>query len=92
MCQQGIVEAGEEHGGGGEAGYRGLVHDAASVTEVTVRCVATHCVLLVSTAATAHSTAPLAGCAPAPPAQVQPGSSGSSAQWPDSAPRHQWPL
>ena len=62
-----------------------------SLRSLCLSCVATHCVLLVSTAATAHYTAPLAGCAPAP-AQVQPGSSGSSAQWPDSAPRHQWPL
>ena len=39
MGQQGVVEAGEEHGGGREAGDRGLVHDAAScVTEVTLIC------------------------------------------------------
>ena len=30
------MEPGEEHGGGREAGDRGLVHDAASVTEVTL--------------------------------------------------------
>ena len=83
MSQQGVVEAGEEQGGGREAGDR-LVHD---VTQVTV--VATLGLLLVSTAATGDcSTCRMCPRCP----WCWPGLRCSlGAQWPDPAPRHQWP-
>ena len=78
--KQGIVEARKEHGGGREAGDRGLVH--GDVTEVTGDAATGLLVLPVSTAATGDCSL----CSTCRMCPLCSGAGWEPGQWPDLAP------